>query len=287
MGGTDSSAKPRASRRMRARGRICRVQERDIDILFALAKMRMLRTSDVSRLLFHARGTCQKRLRKLFDAGLVRTVVTDLARENRFVLTRLGHAMVSELRAEAGVPAYRAAPRVDGRSIAHLDLLNEYRIALALGAAKHGLSLRSFVPEWDLRAEDPAAKLIPDALCVLARRDGAEWQLAIEVDTGTEAPAVVERKLRKYELARSNGGVFGVSSPLVAIVMPKFRRAMTLARWITKSQIDASRLVFGAAPGVLVDGGLSTGLALPDELVQSEKGTEESAVFRRGLIVPA
>lgn len=249
----------RASRREREKGRTLRLRDRDVDILLALAKMRLLRTSDISRLFFSAPGTAQKRLRKLFDAGLVRAIVPDLAAENRFALTRLGHDFLRRAVGDDGVPLFRPAPRIDRRGAEHLDLLNRYRIALATSAPKAGAELRKFVPEWDLRAHDPHAALVPDAIVELALTDRGIVAFALEVDTGTEPPGTVKKKLERYESAAvQRRPVCGFILPHVLLLAATARRARNLARALGGFDHRAS---IGSASLLLSDGGLTGGIA--------------------------
>lgn len=258
----------RTSRRARVRARPIRLRERDVDILLALAKMRLLRTRDVADLFFKAPGTAQKRLRKLFDAGLVRAIVRDLAAENRYALTTLGHGLLVRALPDEDVPVFRAAPRVDGRSLAHLDLLNRYRIALARGCERQAIRLVRFVPEWELRSAEPHATLIPDAVAVLEAAGGV-LILAIEVDVATEPPATVVKKLERYDaLALAGTPVCGARSPRVVLVVSSARRARSLARAIAPHR--PLRPALGAAPFILQDGGLSTGLAPVEALAQCD-----------------
>ena len=72
-----------------------RLSERDLWLLEGLAKMRFLTTSQISKLYFNgARWYPQKRLRNLFDAGLVKTWVRSLAEENIYSITRRGLAAI-------------------------------------------------------------------------------------------------------------------------------------------------------------------------------------------------
>ncbi|MCC6527990.1 MAG: replication-relaxation family protein [Polyangiaceae bacterium] len=270
QGADESAAARRASRRLRVpcRSRRVRLRERDLDILLALAKMRLLRTSDLAALYFEAKGTCQKRMRKLYDAGLVRAVVTDLAAENRYVLTGLGHEFVARALPEGAVPPYRPAPRVDGRSVAHLDLLNRYRIALARGAAEDCVELSSFLPEWELRAREPHAPLVPDAAVRLGYA-GAGLQLALEVDVGTEPPTLVLKKVERYEAAALQGhAVCGLLRPVVLFVASSARRARSISRAV--GPISSRRVLVGALPWVLQDGGVRSGLAFPTGLARCD-----------------
>jgi hypothetical protein len=255
----------RASRRTRIRGRGLRLQGRDVDILVALAKMWLLRTSDLGRLFFEATGTCQKRLRKLYDAGLVRAVVTDLAEENRYAITRFGYAFLERAADGLALPTYRPPPRVEGRSILHLDLLNRYRVALAVGAVRNAARLDVFRPEWELRSENPESKIVPDAVCRLSTKEGRLWELCIEVDTGSEAPGVVTRKLARYAEQLREGPVFEMKRPFILLVTATERRARTLARAAQRDG-QGGQIALGPIPYVVEDGGLTTGLAIPSDL---------------------
>jgi hypothetical protein len=256
------------------------LQDRDVEILLALAKMRLLRTSDIGMLYFDAVGTAQKRLRKLYDAGLVRAIVTDLAAENRYALTPLGHALLEEAQDGADVPAFRPAPRVDAACIGHLDFLNRYRIALARGCADHGIDLVRFAPEWDLRAQEPHAELVPDAAVVLSL-DGSTVEVALEVDTGSEPPRTVTKKLERYDAARlARRAVAGLVAPVVLIVVLKARRARALARAVAGPAEQIA--MFGSVPWVLVDGGLTTGTGTIRHLA-SRDGELGAADFPIGL----
>jgi hypothetical protein len=270
----------RASRRQRVSTRGVRLRDRDIDILLALAKMRLLKTSNLTVLYFSAKGTCQKRLRKLFDAGLVRTIVTDLAADNRYALTPLGHALLVEALPDEDVPDFRPAPRIDGRGLAHLELVNRYRIALAKGATAASVELVAFVPEWELRSAEPTAPLIPDAALTL-RVDGRDHGIAMEVDTGSEPPATVVRKVERYEaavLARRRVG--GLLAPTVVIIASSARRARSLARALANA--GRGRAIVGAAPAVLADGGLASGLSTAGELAKTS-GPIGAEAFPLGL----
>lgn len=259
-----------------------KLRDRDLDILLALAKMRLLRTSDLARLFFRAVATCQKRLRKLYDAELIRAVMTDLAAENRYALAPLGHALLVEELGESAVPKWRPSPRTDGRRLAHLDLLNRYRVALAKEAPRLGVELARFVPEWELRAADPKAPIIPDALVALLLPAG-RLTLAIEVDTGSETPAAVAKKARAYrEASTMRRSVFGAVAPGILFVTSSTRRARSAARALCRAKLGRGVLL-GAAPFVLADGGLGSGLTVADGLAARD-GALSEVDFRFGLL---
>ncbi|HEY5960544.1 MAG TPA: replication-relaxation family protein [Polyangiaceae bacterium] len=241
----------RASRTKRETHRGARIRHRDIDILMALVRMCLLSTSQLTRLFFGAKGTCQKRMRRLFDAGFVRPIVIELAAENRYAITRLGYAYLERIWEKGQVPPFRQPPRIDRGGLEHLDMLNEVRIAMALGAPRCGLRLARFVPDRELRASAPESPIVPDAAVVLSS-ERRNWQLALEVDTGTESAPVFGRKLLRYQGAADHGqSVFGMNDPVVLVVTLTERRARTLTRQAVA--VRATNVVFSWKGAVMAD----------------------------------
>lgn len=273
---TDRDAR-RASRRTRVPERGVRVHDRDVEILLAIAKMRLVRTKEIARLFFGAKTTAQKRMRKLFDGGLVRAVVTDLASENRYGITRLGHAFLEEALDSGDVPLYRSPPKADGRSLVHLDLLNAYRVGLAVGARDHGVELLRFRTDWELMSESPNSPLVPDALVSLAFAD-RRVDVAVEVDTGAEAHHVLKKKLVRYaQIHADREMLFGARINLLLFVVRTRRRATTIAK-LTSGSSPAKAVLIGFVPDVTESGGLVSGLwtaeGLADGRADESGGTE-------------
>lgn len=74
-----------------------RQTERDFWILEALGKMQFLTTRQIARLLFNGSPSpTRRRLRKLFDAGLVRVWVRSLNFDNVYALTPPGRKILEE-----------------------------------------------------------------------------------------------------------------------------------------------------------------------------------------------
>lgn len=274
---TDGSPK-RASRRARVPKRGARLRDRDVEVLLAVAKMRLVRTTELTRLFFSAKGTCQKRLRKLYDAGLLRVVVTDLASENRYAITRLGHTFLENAIEPGDVPTFRPPPRVDGRAVLHLDLLNAYRVGLATGAEQHGVKLVRFRPDWELRAEDPRAPLVPDALASL-KTTGRELGLAVEVDVCTEALHIIRHKLVRYaEIHANRTTLFGMKIDVLLFVVATQRRARSIAKLLF-GMSPARTTLLGVPPIAVQTGGLVSGLWTAEGL-----GDGSSAEAGEGLL---
>ena len=88
----------RASRTVRI-GRTVKVQinERDRWMLDALARMQFLTTRQIARLLFSGSlSPARRRLRKLFDAGLIRVWIRSLNADNVYSLTPQGRQVLQE-----------------------------------------------------------------------------------------------------------------------------------------------------------------------------------------------
>lgn len=89
----------RRTKRTSKRANVARLRrtERDLWILEALGKMQFLTTQQIARLLFNgSRSPTCRRLRKLFDAGLVRVWVRSLNLDNVYALTPLGRKPLEE-----------------------------------------------------------------------------------------------------------------------------------------------------------------------------------------------
>jgi DNA-binding transcriptional ArsR family regulator len=66
-------------------------------VLDALAKMQFLTTRQIGHLLFNgSRSAANKRLRKLFDAGLVRVWLRSLNTDNIYALAPRGRRLLEE-----------------------------------------------------------------------------------------------------------------------------------------------------------------------------------------------
>lgn len=99
---TESPEKDAPRRRMkraarRTDGPRLRRTERDFWVLEALAKMQFLTTRQIGHLLFNgSRSAANKRLRKLFDAGLIRVWLRSLNTDNVYALALPGRRLLEE-----------------------------------------------------------------------------------------------------------------------------------------------------------------------------------------------
>jgi hypothetical protein len=172
--------------------------ERDGWILEALARMRFLTSSLLARLFFGgSRSAANKRLRRLFDAGLIRTWVRDLAKDNVYALTPAGRDALEDS-AESVATALPCPRRLDGQ-LDHLLAINAVRIAFAVSLPDGTITW--WRSDWEMR-RGARAEAVPDARFGLSWPDTGERVCALEVEYQTRAPRSFLRKMLRYAGAR-------------------------------------------------------------------------------------
>lgn len=193
----------RQSRKERRFGEVVVLTTRDGELLRALARLRVARTSALTRLCFNGvrRDTAARRLRRLFDAGYLGLRTADATQESLYMLGPKGRQYVRAL-GEVETPVPRG-------SLDHHLAIVETWVALAT-LDLPGVALQLARADWELRAEFPGAlPIVPDLFAVLDCPDGAV-ALAVEVDLGTEPLKVLRAKLENYSrLAAGPEGLFG------------------------------------------------------------------------------
>ncbi len=193
------------------------VTERDQYLLQSIGKLRFVTTGQVLRLRFaSSRSAANKRLRRLFDAGLLRVWVRCLEEENLYALTLAGRAALID-GATAGDNARALhVPRGLDRDLDHTLAINDVRIALATTLPLLDAELLSWRSDWDLRGHGPA-HLVPDARFGVRWSDGNETAFSLEVDRNTKSASALLRKLLVYRAAAHS--LDGASAVVVLVVV--------------------------------------------------------------------
>lgn len=186
-------------RGVRGKAHPLNLTERDRDLLVLVGSCRYLSTTQVAGELFPSADRCRRRLRQLYDAGLLRVTLAGSTVPNLLSLTSAGVGVVRErdpeLAATLNLPGAIALSGVRH----HLGIV-DVRLYLTALAAMRGHRLRrwtggggAFARELDL----PHFGLTPDGLAEL-EVGGRSWRLAVEVDCGTETRRVLATKLAHY-----------------------------------------------------------------------------------------
>lgn len=195
--------------------------------------MRFASTTQLARLGFGgSRWAAVKRLRSLFDAGLIRVWVRDLAKENVYSLDRAGAGLLRNAGQTNGAVA---VPRGLDGNLEHLLYINEVRLALALTLSQAGGELVSWRSDWELRTGS-RMRVVPDALFTVRWDEKSDTTFALELENQTKSPHAFLRKVLRYGVGRPGLALEGVPVLVVAVEMKwahRYREALGHAglRW--------------------------------------------------------
>jgi hypothetical protein len=205
-----------------------RLTARDLRILVKCALCRWLTTDQLKRLYFPEAtlNAVQKRLRKLADAGYLRSYREHPTAESIHAVGPKGKALVEEKGVE--VMAGSEVPR----HVEHLVGVNEVRFAVEQGS----IPLAYFFAYWQLADLGWRHPVIPDA--VLAVRTPERRTFLVEYDRGTETLDKLFEKLRRYA-----EGLAGFPFEAILIFTEETRRFDLLSREMRHKQVSVSVLV--------------------------------------------
>ena len=222
-----------------------RLMERDLWILEGLMKMRVLQTRQLAKLYFG--GSCaaaNKRLRKLFDAGFIRSWLRNLSEDNLYTVTRLG---IRTLQEQGECVITDTAPSVLDGQLDQVLAMNRLRIAMAEQLEQLGGSLTWWLSDWDLRLHH-RERIIPDALFEISLNETAHV-VSLEVDNNTRSLKRFVAKMRGYATAREqHKALYGHTEYIVLVVgteettTDRYRRSLDARRfgnWVWMTTMDA------------------------------------------------
>lgn len=237
-----------------------RLSDRDLDVLDALADYRFLSIPQLAVLFFPSRGSAERRLRELYQAGLSARV---------FLPARPYDRVTHTIYALSGRGAQILAPRHEGvaprflsgreqRSALFLDHTlrrNDVRICLEkIGTEDARIQLLS----WKQKPEEVRASatirvpggrrqarvpLIPDGVATLYAR-GQVHALIVEVDMGTVPVRRMEARYRGYWRWHRDGAArarFGAAAVRVLTLTTTDARLATLRRAATRAPEQGAR----------------------------------------------
>jgi hypothetical protein len=206
--------------------------ERDLRLLAKLGVCRWLTTTQIERLYFPEAtlNAVQKRLRKLSDAGYLRSHREHLTAEAMHAVGPKGKPLVEEkgiwVTLSHEVPA----------QIEHLVGVNDIRVAVETS----GASVAWFFAYWELSDLGWTHPIIPDA--VFAVRVPERRSFVLEYDRGTETIEKLVRKLRSYDQ-----GLQGFPFEAVVIVAERTRQVDLLSREMEQDGLTVAVLASTAA----------------------------------------
>lgn len=217
-----------------------RLQSRDLRLLYALGRMRIAATGDLTELFFPSRTTANDRLRKLACAGYITAHVQALERDNVYRLTARGRDAAAS-QANIDPSELAVLSKVPAR-LGHALLVT--RVCAALTAASNrgaSLTLVGFLFEHEIAAAlgGRAGLVIPDALVTLRHASGRTFQVAVEADGATEPLATLADKATRYaNLGSNSSGILGAPLNAVLVVAEEYGRLRGISRAVAAHAID-------------------------------------------------
>lgn len=183
------------------------VTDRDRQILMCIGVHRYMAVAQLATQFFSSQDYCRRRVRVLFDAGLVAVTLAGSNKSNVVSLTPDGVREVAQVDPDLAA-TLRLPGTLRAAGLAHHLAIVDCRLYLAALAEAGGPPLI----RW-LNAEPVVVgrgtrhpKLLPDGLAELAIGGGV-LRLAVEYDAGTESLDVLRRKAARYEQAVGAGDI--------------------------------------------------------------------------------
>jgi len=186
-------------RGVRASARPVNLTERDRDILALVGRCRYLSSRQLASEFFPSSDRCRRRLRQLYDVGLVRVTLAGSTTPNLVSLTSKGVRAVAERDPELAA-RLQLPGAISLSGVRHHLGVADSRFYLAALCAARGDELQRWSNNGGALGRElglPRWGLEPDGLAEL-RVPGGLWRLAIEVDCGTETRRVLAGKFRRY-----------------------------------------------------------------------------------------
>jgi hypothetical protein len=172
--------------------------QRDRTILTLAGLTRFISTDQLARELFPSIERCRRRIRQLFDRGLITITLAGSRAPNLISLSRRGLAELALLD-----PATAHHLRLPGpirlSAVPHHLAIVDTRLYAAALSRKFGLTFDRWSGASTARSRElNLGSLHPDAIAEFTKLDGSTLTIAIEVDCGTETTEVLEGKIDRY-----------------------------------------------------------------------------------------
>src|SRR5437870_4875576 len=216
-----------------------RLTDRDVRMLARLAVARWLTTAQIQRLYFPEAtlNAAQKRLRKLSDAGYLRSHREHATSEAVHAVGPKGKPLMEEKGIEVTLGS--EVPR----QLEHLLGVNQVRIAVETSTAR----VAWFFAYWQLGDLGWTHPVIPDAIFAIRDEEGRRT-LLVEYDRSTETLEKLLQKLRWYD-----NGLEGFSFEAVLILTERTRRLDVLSRELRRKPLSLA--VLASTMDEIIEGG--------------------------------
>ena len=193
-----------------------KIGSRDLDLLTAidrtpLTAAQLCTVSQTFSVPFHDEHNLRRRLRRLSDAGLLKSwsyaIVSNGRSPQYFKLTREGYRLLYG--ASAALPRRRYFEEVSHGHHYHTCYLADVIVHLAATGHQQGIDLRHFARENSVKLEAGGFTMYPDCAFQLVTGNNQAFNFVLELDNGTERMRSrqdvesIERKIRGYDIHQS------------------------------------------------------------------------------------
>lgn len=187
------------------------VSQRDMDLLKTLHRYRFLPTSLLMDRFFTSKSFADRRLRKLYDHGLVDRILRPVAEGRAELIYTLGSAGARLLAREKGISTgelkwSKSKRQASTRFLDHELEVNRFHFLLeSVVAQTPGYCLEEWLERESLPQAPSASRPVPDAYFRLLTPRGTA-HFFLEVDLGNEAASsVFKKKLSSYRFYIESG----------------------------------------------------------------------------------
>jgi hypothetical protein len=243
---------------------------RDRKIVYTVARFTLASTRHLTALFFTKKNTANKRLRALFNAGLLRAhLVLGSTSPTIYTLSPLGlKLLVGQMGVDRAL--IRVPRTLDVADLHHRVAIVDVRVAFVLATREtDDLRLVRFLVGGEVfgQMKNKGAQIVPDALILLSRAVRPEVY-ALEADLGTEPLSVWRRKVETYgRMMFTDVALLGERDWRVLVAAPGLGRLRSIAGVVIPND-RSDRFVFvdlgDICPRIVVDQTWITASALAD-----------------------
>lgn len=229
----------KARRAVRASKRpVVAITDRDHDLLVLIGLCRYLSLTQAAREFYPSEDRARRRVRLLYDAGVIAVTMLDSRRPNLLSLTRSGLAIVADRDPQIADRCKLAGPIRLAGVLHHLAIVDARTYLAALGRKRSTPLVRWANAGGDLARELKLNELHlePDGIGEVLTPEGL-IRLACEIDCSTQALSTIVRgKLDRYRRCAETGRldglwIIGVGSQERREHLEQLVREMGLAGW--------------------------------------------------------
>lgn len=190
-----------------------RLMERDIEIVEAVYRFRVLKQSQIAALFFGSREAAQYRLERLYDHKYLERVFVPVALgEGRsptfYVLDKAGAELLRLERGYDEIKWFDTSRELTREKIAHTTAINDFMVSMAVACNREGFEL-TWQTENEVKAQYDRVSvktssgksvdlpILPDSILTIATHDRLHRCL-LELDRGTMEADRFKNKVRAY-----------------------------------------------------------------------------------------